>query len=101
MNIELHQIEQLAVVHFGKQKFRAALQHIPDELLFRFDQSVYAVLNSATADELVHQHVAPLADAEGAIGGLILHGGIPPAVEVDDVRGGGKVESRAAGLERE
>ena len=42
-----------------------------------------------------------LADAEGAVGGLILHGGIPPAVEVDHMRGGGEIQPRAAGLERE
>ena len=42
-----------------------------------------------------------LADAEGAIGRLVLDGRVPPAVEVHDVRGGRQVQARAAGLERE
>ena len=65
------------------------------------DQGVDPLLDRAAADELVHQHVALLADAEGAVGGLVLDGRIPPAVEVDHVRGGGQVQARAAGLERQ
>ena len=42
-----------------------------------------------------------LADAERAIGGLVLDRRVPPAIEVDDVRRGGEVEPGAAGLERE
>src|SRR5687767_2903853 len=49
----------------------------------------------------MHENVVPLADAEGAVGGLVFDGGVPPAVEVDDVCGGGEVEPSAAGLERE
>jgi len=56
MNIELYQIEQLGVAHLGEQKFRSALQHILDELLFGFDQLVDPVFNGAAADELVHQY---------------------------------------------
>src|SRR5439155_19686124 len=41
-----------------------------------------------------------LADAEGAIGGLLLDGRVPPAVEVHDVGGGSEIEARAARLER-
>ena len=39
------------------------------------------------AEELVHLHVPRLADAEGAVGGLVLHRRVPPAVEVEDVVG--------------
>ena len=42
-----------------------------------------------------------LADAEGAVGRLVLDRRVPPAIEVDDVRRRGQVEARAAGLERE
>jgi uncharacterized protein (DUF433 family) len=42
---------------------------------------------------------AVLADAVGAVGGLVLDGGVPPAVEVEDVGGGGEVEADTAGLE--
>ena len=37
-----------------------------------------------------------LADPEGPVGGLVLDGGVPPAVEVDDVVGGGQVQAGAA-----
>ncbi len=49
----------------------------------------------------MHRHRALLADAIGAIRGLILHGGIPPAVEVEDVVGRREIEARAARLEGE
>ncbi len=44
---------------------------------------------------------ARLADAEGPVGRLVLHGRVPPAVEVEDVVGGRQVEARAARLERQ
>ena len=65
------------------------------------DQGVDRLLDRAAADELVDQHVALLADAEGPVGGLVLDGRVPPAVEVDHVRGGGQVQARAAGLQRQ
>ena len=68
MNIELHQIEQLAVAHLGEQKLRAAFPHILDDLLFPFDQLVDAIFDRATTDELVHEHVGLLDDAKGTIG---------------------------------
>ena len=41
-----------------------------------------------------------LADAVGAIGRLIFDGGVPPAVDMHDVGGGGEVQSGAARLQR-
>ncbi len=70
-------------------------------VLFLADQGVDFLLDRAAGDEFVDQDVALLADAEGAVGGLVFDGGVPPAVEVDDVRGGGEVEPGAAGLDRE
>ena len=55
----------------------------------------------AATDELVDEHVPLLPDAEGAVGGLVLDRGVPPAIEVDDVRGRRQVQPRAARLERE
>ena len=49
----------------------------------------------------VHLHRPGLADPVGAVGGLLLDGGVPPAVEVDHVVGAGEVEPGAAGLERQ
>ena len=47
------------------------------------------------------EDIAFLADAEGAVGGLIFDGGIPPSIEVEDVTGGGQVEAGAPGFEGE
>ena len=50
-------------------------------------------------DQAVHLHRPGLPDPVGAVGGLLLDGGVPPAVEVDDVVGPGQVQAGAAGLE--
>jgi len=49
----------------------------------------------------VDLHIAGLADAEGAVGGLVFHGGVPPAVEVENVVGAGEVEAHTPSLEGE
>src|SRR6266542_3626242 len=46
-------------------------------------------------------YVSLLADAEGAISGLILHRRVPPAIEVEHVAGLSEVETGAAGFERQ
>jgi hypothetical protein len=51
------------------------------------------------AQELVHLDIAALADAEGAVRGLVLDGRIPPAVEMKDMVGAGQVEAGPAGLQ--
>ena len=98
--IERNQLEQLLVFHFRQEQVGAAFQQVLRELPLRFDELVDLLLHGSAAHELVHQHVLVLADAEGAVRGLVLHRRVPPAVEVHDVRGGGEVEARAAGLER-
>ena len=50
------------------------------------------LLDRATANEFVHEHVALLPDPEGAVGRLVFDGGVPPAVEMHDMRGGGQIE---------
>ena len=59
------------------------------------------LLDGAAADERVDDDRVLLADAVGAVAGLVFHGGVPPAVEVDDVARAGEGESGAGGLERE
>jgi hypothetical protein len=49
----------------------------------------------------VDRHVAGLPDTERPVRGLVLDGGVPPAVEVDDVERGGRVQAGAAGLQRQ
>ena len=58
-------------------------------------------LDGAAADERVDDDRVLLADAVGAVAGLVFHGGVPPAVEVDDVARAGEGEPGAGGLERE
>ena len=65
------------------------------------DQGVDAFLDGAAADELVDQHVPLLADAERPVGRLVLDRRVPPAIEMDDVRGGGQVQAGPARLQRE
>ena len=48
-----------------------------------------AVLDGAAADEFVDEDRLGLADAVGAVGGLVFGGGVPPRVVVDDGVGGG------------
>ncbi len=83
MNIQLDQIKQLLIVHFGEQQFCAAFQHVAHQFLFGFYQLVDTVLNGAATDKFMYQYIFFLADAERAVGCLIFHRGIPPAVEVD------------------
>ena len=47
------------------------------------------------------EHVLLLADPEGAVGGLVLDGGVPPAVEVDHVRRRRQVQPGPAGFQRQ
>ena len=83
-------IQVLAGAHGQLGQFALGADHVVD-----------AFLEGAAGDEAVHLHVALLADAVGAVGGLRLDGGVPPQVEVDDVGGGGEVQAGAAGLQRE
>ena len=65
------------------------------------EKVVDAFLEGAFADEVVGDDGAGLADAVGAVGGLVLDGGVPPAVVVDDVGGLGEGEAEGAGAEGE
>src|SRR6266536_891710 len=83
----------------GGQLREPALAAADDQLgerLLLLDQRVDPLLQRADADELADLHVLALADAEGAVGRLVLHGRVPPAVEVDHVIGGGQVQASPA-----
>src|SRR5580692_7077397 len=101
MNIERHEIEQLFVAQLGEPQLGAPLEEVLHERLLRLDQLIDFILNGASTDELVHENVAGLTDAEGPIGGLILHRWIPPAIEVHYVRGSSEIEAGAASFERQ
>ena len=74
---------QFLVRHLGQRSLAAFRQHLVRQLGLLLDQGVDLFLDRPSADEFMNQHVALLADAEGAVGGLVLHSRIPPAVEVD------------------
>ena len=57
------------------------------------------LLDRAARDEFDAVHAPGLADAVRAVGGLVLDGGVPPGVEVNDHVGAGEVQPGAAGLE--
>src|SRR3954451_24660474 len=78
------ELPELAGGHLGQP----ALAGADDQLRqrpFLGDEPVDALLERADADELAHLDVPPLADPEGPVGGLVLDGRIPPAVEVHDM----------------
>ena len=66
-------------------------------LLRRLHSSIFSSMVSG--DQLVDEHRLVLADAVGAVGGLILDGRIPPGIIVDHRVGGGEVEADAAGFQ--
>jgi len=50
--------------------------------MVQFDDLLF---DGVGGDESIDGDGAGLADAVGAVGGLIFHGGVPPGVHVDDV----------------
>ena len=64
-------------------------------------QLEHALLHRVGGHEPLHEHRPVLADAVGAVGGLVFDGGVPPWIEQEHVVGGGQVEPGPAGLERQ
>src|SRR5207245_4246770 len=101
VDVEGDEVEQLVVLHLGEQQLGAPFEQVPRQDPLRFDQAIDPFLDRAAADELVDQYVSGLPEAEGAGGRLVLARRVPPAIEVDDVRGGGEIETGAPRLERQ
>src|SRR5438093_2077145 len=101
MEIERNELQQLVVSHLGQQHLATAFEQILGQLALGVNELIDLFFNRPAADELVHEHVPGLADAERTVGGLILDGWIPPAIEMHDMRSGSEVESGAAGLQRD
>src|SRR5215471_15881453 len=101
VEIERDQPQKLGILHLSQQHLStASSEEVSGQLLLAFDHLVDSVLHRPSADELMHEHVAFLPDAKGAIGGLRLDGRVPPSVEMYDVRGCGEIEASAASLQR-
>src|SRR6187431_146371 len=61
-----------------------------------FDDTLF---DAVLGDETVNGDRSLLTDAVGAIGGLCLHRGVPPRIEVNYVVCGGQIEPEPAGFE--
>src|SRR5262249_44076983 len=100
-DVNRDEAQQLLVVELGQLHLVRAVEELPRQVLRGRYQRVDLLLARPAAHELVHQHAVLLADAVGAIRRLALGGGVPPAIEVNDVAGGRQVEAGAAGLQRQ
>ena len=101
LQFQPHEVEKLLVAELGDPVLAAGADDVFSDFLLAIDEGVDALLDGADADELVDDDVLFLADAEGAVGGLVLDGGVPPAVKMDHVVGAGEVEAGAARFDGE
>ena len=74
--VEADELEQVGVSHFGEDAGGAVVvaEDVGGEGLLVADELVYAFFERAFADEFVDENVLRLADAEGAVGGLVFDG---------------------------
>ncbi len=100
MDVEFDEIEQLGVAHLGEQRFGAIDDFAGKRRLFG-EHRVDFLLDGSTTDEFMYQDIPFLSNTERSISRLVFNRGVPPAVEVDHLTGGGEVQSGTAGLERE
>src|SRR5690606_36657490 len=96
--VEFDEFAQLGIVEFAEPVLAGADHGLGDRA-FAGEQLVDAFLQGPGGDQLVDVDGLRLPDAVGPVGGLVLHGRVPPAVVVDDVGGAGQVEAGAAGAQ--
>ena len=63
--------------------------------------SRWSVLDGSLRDQVVDLDETVLAEAMRAVGGLVLDGGVPRSVEVDDMPGPSEVEPGPGGTDRQ
>ena len=63
------------------------------QIAFGFVEAQDFLLNGVARNQVIDGHVLVLSDAVGTVGGLLLDGGIPSRIQVDDVVGVGQVEA--------
>jgi hypothetical protein len=88
----------------GGGKFRGGLSPVEnpcDEIPFGVVQLEDFLLDGTLRDDAIDDDRFGLSDAVRPVGGLIFHGRIPPRVHVDDVIGGGQIQSGTARFERD
>ena len=92
-----HQIFQVVDGHCAADV--AARKERIGQIAFGFVEAQDFLLDGVARNQVIDGHVLVLPDAVGAVGGLLLDGGIPPRVQVDDVVGVGQVEAQSAGFQ--
>src|SRR5436309_4774934 len=93
-------IEQAEDLLLGQpQRWRRAVlfDQVVEELAFAFEDVGDAAFDGAGGDEASDDDGFLLADAVGAVDGLILDSRVPPAIEEEDVVGGLQIQADAAG----
>src|SRR5262245_33339725 len=75
-------------------------KNLVSELLLVLNHPVDPFFYRSSTNELVHEDVAFLSNAKGAIGSLVLNCRIPPPIEMYNVGSCGQVQSRTTSLHR-
>ena len=93
--------EQRPDVLFGQAlELRLACQyHAVENGAFAFGEIGDLFFNGTLCNQADHVHIPGLADAVRTVGGLILGGGVPPWIIMDDKIRAGQVEAGTARLE--
>src|SRR5919197_1148278 len=94
------QVPELVSAELGNPGLAGADDRLR-KLDLALDQPVQRLFEGPGAHVLVDLDVPRLPDPEGAIGGLVLDGRVPPAVEVKHVVRPGQVQAGPAGLQRQ
>ena len=93
-------VEQLIIAHLRQWNLAAAFEHVAGKTGLGGQKLFDLLFHRSAADELVDEHRHRLADAERAIGRLVLDRRIP-IIEVNDMRRSREIQAGAAGLERQ
>jgi hypothetical protein len=83
------------------QSVLASVDDRTGDLALGFDDLVDFLLESSAANELVNLNVVLLTDSECTVRCLVLDGGVPPPLEMEDMIGGRQVQPCPHDLERE
>ena len=78
--------------------FVGAFEHGVGQVALGLVQTEYFFFDGVLRDKVIDSDVLALADAIGTVGGLLLDGGVPPWVEMNDIVGSREIQSQTTGL---
>ena len=99
--VEHDKVAQRVGAELAEPRFAGGADNRIGQTALVVDERIDLLFDSAFADQLVHEDGARLADAPGAVGGLVFDGRVPPAVVVHDLAGSREVEAGAARFQRD